>query len=294
MPPTILIVSDQIITTVWFKKHLKHKFHCIIENSEQNAIERLQATTVDLIIVDGRMGSSSFLVQIKKAVSPAWVPVLLITDNLKKAYRSKMIKAGASDFINEPLDENEVVGRITEALQTKERQKKIKELSSVLKENKKVSTTFADKFFLKPEVMRLIAESKEKKRPLATLFFRIDGYDALEKKVTPKKRELILLYVSDIILQLSGPSAILVPAKEGKFLLLIPDTTPEKAKEKAKQIQETLKKRPFKDTSGLIPLSISIALVQEDLPVDQIFAMADQALTKIEKTSQMISIRSTK
>lgn len=292
MSPTILIVSDHIITTVWFKKHLKQKFHCIIENSEELAIERLQTTSVDLIIVDGRMGNSSFLVKIKKTVSPAWVPVLLITDNLKKAYRSKMIKAGASDFINEPLDEKEVVEKIAEALQTKERQKKIKELSSVLKENKKVSTTFADKFFLKPEVMRLIAESKEKKRPLATLFFRIDGYDTLEKKVTTQKRDKILLYLSDIILQLSGPSAILVPAKEGKFLLLIPDTTPEKAKEKAKQIQDTLKKRPFKDTSGLIPLSISIALVQEDLPVDQIFAMADQALTKIEKTSQMISVRS--
>lgn len=294
MPPTILIVSDQIITTVWFKKHLKEKFHCIIENSEERAIERLQATTVDLIIVDGREAKPSFLLQIKKTVSPAWVPLLLITDNLKKAYRSKMIKAGASDFINEPLDERELLEKIDEALQTKERQKKIKELSSVLKENKKVSTTFADKFFLKPEVMRLIAESKEKKRPLATLFFRIDGYERLEKKVPPQKRDKILLYLSDIILQLSGPSAILIPAKEGKFLLFIPDTTPDKAKEKASRIQETLKKRPFKDTSGLIPLSISIALVQEDLPVDQIFAMADQALIKIEKTSQMISLRSQK
>lgn len=296
MPPTILIVTNQVLTSVWFKKHLKASYHCILESSETSALERIKSTSVEVIIIDGRLQGIpivSFLLQLKKTIGAHWIPILLISDNLKKAFRSRMTKAGVFDFLSDPLNDEEVHQALISCLKAKERQKKIGGISDLLKKNRKAGSeaAFTGKIFLDPKAMKLIANSKEKHKPLSFAFFKIDKFEELAKKHTPLKIEKILLYLSDIILQLSGASDILVPAKEGKFLLIMPDVNPEMAKERARQIQEKLKQKPYKDTSGLLPISISIALVKEDLPFEEISAMADQALKKIEKTSQIISLR---
>ncbi len=138
--PTLLIITDKMITSVWLKKHLKSLFHIIQEETEEQTLMRLQNTTVDCVIVDSNIKDlqpASFLMKLKKVLSPNWIPILLITDTLKKSYRMRMIKAGATDFLNDPLQEEEVLNRVNLSLQTKERQQKIIGLSDVLKTQKK-------------------------------------------------------------------------------------------------------------------------------------------------------------
>ena len=61
------------------------------------------------------------------------MPLLLITNQLKKKFISQALNAGVSDFINEPLDELEIGQRIAVALKFQQLQNKTSRIAGKLK-----------------------------------------------------------------------------------------------------------------------------------------------------------------
>jgi diguanylate cyclase (GGDEF)-like protein len=301
--PTLLIITDLVITGVWLKKHLKHLFFIIQEKSPEDALERLKNTVVNMIIIDGHLKDlhvPSPLTQIKKATSPERLPLLLITDNIKKSYQDRLRKAGITDFLNDPLEDEEVQSRVPNAMKTSERQKKVLGLSEVLKESKHQlsENVLSSKFMLSDKAIRELARAKKEKKPLIMALIAIDSYRELEERFGTLGIDKILLFFSKIITQFIRPKDILIPNKEGKFILIMPDTEEEPAQIIAEAIQNRLKEKSLNSSKGRLFLSSSIVLssynektkMQTESQFDKMLDLANSALKKTNKTSQIISI----
>lgn len=301
--PVLLIVTDLVITSVWLKKHLKDHFQIIHEKTEKGAIDRIKNTQIDFIIVDGHMKNLhplTFLLQLKKSISPKWVPILFITENLKKSFRDRVVKAGATDFLNEPLDEGELFSRIATSLKTSETQKKIKEISEELKQTRQnlPQNILSTKFLLSDKAIRELARAKREKTPLTIAIIRLDSFEEMEARFGTHGMDKLLMIFSNLLIESIAETDILIPSKDGKFILIMPGIDIAKAEKISEELRNKIQKRTFKTSKGTLSLSVSIVLTTYDEKnklgseeeFDRMLELAGGAMKKIQKTSQIISI----
>jgi len=301
--PILFILTDRIITGVWLKRHLQDQFHIIQEKTEKTALDRIQNSTIDFIIVDASLKEVNLfplLMKLKKAVSPHWIPIVVVTDNLKKAFRSRAMKAGATDFLQDPLDEAELYTRIANSLKANEQQRKIAEISEELKTYRQnlPQTVLSSKFLLSDKAIRALAKAKREKNPFTISLIRLDSFHELTERFGTRGMDKLLLIFSELLMPLISPKDILIPSKEGTFILIMPNTTLETAEETAEKIRKKVRERTLKTSKGTLTLSISIAVTTYDekgkrgseAEFDRMLEIASHALKKIEKTSQIISV----
>ena len=105
----------------------------IIGSSKLEALDYLNRTYISLVIIDEKTPNlelTSLCEEIRTAKGHAHTPILVITAHLKKSFIRKLIKAGATDFLREPLEEDEFHLRMEMAGEVMETQAKMASLSS--------------------------------------------------------------------------------------------------------------------------------------------------------------------
>lgn len=142
---TILVVDDEEINREILRALLESKGYTVIEavNGEE-ALRRIAEVQPDVILLDLMMPiMDGFETCRKLKVDPvtAPIPVLLVTSLTDRSDRLKGIEAGANDFLNKPIDAEDVILRVRNALFVKrlydeiqENYRKLKELEN-LKDN---------------------------------------------------------------------------------------------------------------------------------------------------------------
>lgn len=109
-----LRLMDALLTPLGYKVDMAH-------NSDE-AFERVSENVPDVILLDVMMpGMNGFEVckKFKSDVSTAQVPILMITSLSDRDNRLKGIKAGANDFLAKPIDKEDLIFRVKNALYTK-------------------------------------------------------------------------------------------------------------------------------------------------------------------------------
>ena len=88
----------------------------------EEALEKLASNPVDLILLDVMMpGMDGFEVirKIREDYSYRLIPIILVTALREAEDRVKGIEAGCDDFISKPLDETELLARVSSLLKVK-------------------------------------------------------------------------------------------------------------------------------------------------------------------------------
>ena len=128
----------------FFDAALEGGFDTIGVSSCDDLVDRLGFTKADLIIVDEKAASGGFSDAISKIRKACDAPILVVTGNLKKSHHRQLLTAGATDFIHEPLDVDEVKQCIDGAMQKKSVKKKVTGLvSQIPKVRKKLDKVVA-------------------------------------------------------------------------------------------------------------------------------------------------------
>jgi len=265
--PTLLIIADNPPVRFWLKKHLENQFYLIIAQKKEKAIEVVQHTRLDFIILDANFLDADPIDLTKELRQlNLLVPILLITGRLSKTYRESALEAGVTDFLFEQLDQEELETRIATGLKAAIIRKKTGELSEniVIPESALASDYLHHKFLLESEALHLLTHAREHQLPITIAIVRIDHY------ATQPQPEILPSFITLLKENLTKKD-LLVPLSEGRFLLLL-----SKNLEEAKKIARTIQSK-IKNTTA------TFAIV--DLDKEQSFnEMIDAAIKTLKQT----------
>ncbi len=285
--PIALIVSSDSATANFLRNTLRLSFQLIERTDAPSALEILQATSPDLVILDSEELEESPLLtlisQLRTALGERKKPILLITNNFKKKFAQDSLRAGATDFINKPLDEDEIEQRIAVAFQSFERTKSVLEVAKRSTPKPSSATSLSNREFLNDQAIKEISKARESGSSVTLLIIELD---ALKKDPLSSTTTLLPTLQSNL-----RKHDILIPQSPGKFILMLPKTSQRAAQLIAEVIRLDVEKVMF-------PLSVSIGLITWDPhhptrdssaeEFDQLIKVATQAVSEAKKTGNRI------
>ena len=130
----ILVVDDESCIANLIRHWLEQEgYSCETASSGAEALEKLQGTAFDLMITDIKMPKLSGieLLPLAQEIVPN-LAVVMITGTEDRSVANQILKAGAYGYLTKPLDQNEVLINVTNALErrrlTRESNERAKEL----------------------------------------------------------------------------------------------------------------------------------------------------------------------
>ena len=146
----VFVVDDdtcilEVVTVILEKAKIK----CTCFQNADDCLSRLKAGSCDLLITDVRMPGKDgveLLKQTKRMVP--WLPVLIITSYADIPLAVKVVKAGAADFIEKPLETESFLTVVRSAIRQND-------LASIVRGKKLTKTEMI--------ILRLILQSKSNK-----------------------------------------------------------------------------------------------------------------------------------
>ncbi|WP_424932784.1 HD domain-containing phosphohydrolase [Amaricoccus macauensis] len=123
----VLVVEDNSINLAVLKTIVSRIPGCSVSGLEDplEALSFAGRTPCDLVLVDfnmPRMNGVQFVQNLRENPTHAHVPVIMITADNDRDLRITAIEAGATDFLNKPVDPDELKVRVTNLLKLRKAQ----------------------------------------------------------------------------------------------------------------------------------------------------------------------------
>ncbi len=260
--PTLLVITDLPPVRYWIKSHLEDQFFIINAMTEKKALETVKTAHLDFVIIDSAIEDTdpvTLCTKIRALAPQNPFPILLITGRLKKSYRDQALDAGATDFLSDQLDPDELDLRIATGRKATEVRKKVADLSTVI-----AKSEFKNKALLKDRMIQFLDAAKKENKAVTMLVAQIDEFANLQSNYGLSTTDEILLPVSDLLNQSARGEDIITPASDGQFIILLSNTDPAETKKIAQQFQQKIKKHSFKTTQGPLKITTSFAVSKVD------------------------------
>ena len=120
MPQTVLVVDDSVTIRQMVSFTLTEAGFSVVEASDgQDALERLAAQRIDLIITDlnmPRLDGIGFIRALRSRATFKYTPVLMLTTESQESKRQEGRSAGATGWIVKPFQPNRLVQVIRKVL----------------------------------------------------------------------------------------------------------------------------------------------------------------------------------
>lgn len=301
--PVVLVVSQDASKINFLKRSLKN--FCIVgAESSASALEWLQSMAIDVLIIDEKIDGTSaldFSRQVRKVKDCVNTPILLISNNLKKAFTFQALNAGISDFINEPLDDQEIYQRILVAIRAKVVDQKMAFMASKIKEkaaSSKDIEQFKMRFLINDKALKEVSKARKTAGVLSLLLIELDAFKEFVRKWGEPLAEEALTSLTNLLNQSLRKYDVLYPQGGGRFLLLLPKTSKSAAAAIAETLREDISQASLLVNKPDLSLTVSIGLVCFDkaLPAsmnvyeqfDRLYDKVHHALDKAKKKGNSI------
>lgn len=263
--PTLLLVTDSPVIRVFFETITDNleDYALICVNSQIEAEDFLNKTYISFIVIDENTPYIELIPlceKIRTLREHAHTPILIITGHLKKAFTRNLLKAGATDFLREPLDEDEFLLRMEMASDIMETQQKITALSTRLPTGLTSTTSLNKRAIMDDRATKIIAVALSEKTSLALLLMEIDQYQKFQKARGENASHALLIDFGDHLQKLMRIQDLLFNQKYGKFAVFLPKTSEKGSQLIAENIQEYLETETFSAGNIRFNLTISIGV----------------------------------
>jgi CheY-like chemotaxis protein len=277
--PTLVLISKSEIHSIFLRHKLFHKYHIHTISSDSPKVEDLLGLKTDVILIDDEMlfgDIFNFCSNIKKKRDLQFVPILIISGNLKKSYLEKIKKAGALDILIEPLDEAELLLKLSHAIKYQQRHTKINIVAKNAQEIPREKSSHQRAVFNKTDALRIQKEIIEKK-PVTLIIIETAPFGKIE----------IERKVHVILSAKLGPKDLFIPLSEGKAMIILSNIASKKGEIFAKDLASEISK--------LSSLSFFISVVSQDPEGDILFPsleemirVARQCLTQAKSSNKKL------
>ncbi len=261
--PTLLLVTASPLVRAFFEKMIDklEDYALIITSSKLETFEYLEKTYISFIVVDEKtpnLDLTSFCTEIRKFRGHDHTPILIITSHLKKSFTRSLIKAGATDFLREPLDKDEFMLRMEMAGDVMQTQAKVSILTTRLSLEKTTPPSLEKRSFLDDRATRLIHDALSEKTALALILLKIDQYDQILKARGENVAHALTLDFEDHLQKLMRAQDLFYNQNQGKFAIFLPKTSHKASEFIAENIQEYLDAEIF--SAGNIRFTLTVSM----------------------------------
>jgi len=294
--PVALIVSEDSYKSAFFKRALKGMFHVIDASDSFTAVDWLKSVQASIIILDEKTLSTTWPIiaaHIRNLAGYREVPILLITNNLKKSFLVKAINIGISDFLNEPFDADEIFQRILVVTQSKPATKKIGLMAKKFKKTTASSSvsklSAPQRFVITENAIKEIASLQQKHKLLCLLLLEIDEFQKMVEETGADGEGKLLSHLEQLLKLHQRPLDMILPQGNGRFLMVLPNTSHRAAMAIAETLRSEIPKKPFAFRNRHFPLSLSIGLaaLDKNSPLSQ--STYDQFGSMLKKVDNALS-----
>lgn len=115
---SIIVADDSMFQRFLLSKAVQSLGHTVIEAKNGNeCLELARQNKAELLLLDLNMPGMSGL-EVLQAIHDETIPLktIVITADIQNTTRQRCAELGVTDFLNKPVDENQVTGKLTELL----------------------------------------------------------------------------------------------------------------------------------------------------------------------------------
>lgn len=198
---TILIVEDNDDLRSYIERLLAQEYNVLLARDGLEGLEIALSNDPDLILTDvmmPRMSGDELLSAIRSKPEIADVPIIFLTARTGESLAAEGLRAGASDYIQKPFDENELLARISNLIKLRDQQNELIELNRKLESTiehqmaELVKTGELKRFLPRPVVEVVMSQASvgevtfERKR-ITVLFADLVGFTDLTDRLEPEE-----------------------------------------------------------------------------------------------------------
>jgi len=263
--PALLLVTASPVTRSFFETITDklEDYALISVNSEIEALDYLDKTFISFIVIDENTPYVELIPlceKIRALPGLGQPPILVITAHLKKSFTRNLLQAGATDFLREPLDEDEFFHRMEMASTVKETEQKITTLTTHFSGDVTSGVSLKKRAIMDDRATKIIEVALQEKSSLSLLLMEVDQYQKFQKKRGENAAHALLIDFDDHLQKLMRIQDLLFNQKEGRFAAFLPKTSEKGSQLIAENIQEYLETETFSAGNIRFNLTISIGV----------------------------------
>ena len=292
----ILVVDDEHVARRMVEKTLTRLGHTIVlANSGEDAWKKMQEDHIRFVITDWNMPIMDGVQLIKKiraTTLPSYVYVILVTSNSKDEDIVEGLYAGADDYLTKPFNPAELEARVA-----------VGERMLALEDNLTIANNQLEKLAMVDSLTGLLnrraiykfargelERARRVSEPISVIFLDIDKFKEVNDQHGHLRGDEALKLVAQIIKERSRAYDGIGRWAGDEFLVVLPGTTAENAKNAAKRIVEGIALIELINLDGDMFSLTASAGVATQLKVtgavallDDIIQAADEALYRAKE-----------
>lgn len=286
---SLALITNATYFPIYFKKKLDAIYHITPVDAQDFTLEDIKFIFADVIVIDDKpFGNEIFklLTQIRRMPNYHDKPIIIITAKLKKSYIDLLIKAGANDFIREPLEDKDVLDRLKNVEKYHEMSSKLHTLAGKMTSSSEVHTTLKDRFLLNKLALQPMHRTIKEGGYICVMFLSVDQKMRLtEEGFNDMTNHLKVSVRNDDLLFAIG---------HGVFLVMLDNTAAKKGFMIAQSLKDDVSSNKFSAQSGKEAFTLSIGMAAQTKPpykdLSYMIRDAKNALTLAEKNGNQIII----
>ena len=268
-PPLVLVLCKALLHIRFFKDVFLDNYDLLETQSTSNFLELLRNVQVDYIIIDERVieaSLESLAKEIKTITGDRYIPIIIMTRNLKKSYETQLKSIGISGIIREPLEKKEILSVLGSQNQKTVIQNKVRGLSALISPlNSNVSLELKHRLALNNKASEQLKKIVQEKQTITLLMIEIDEYPPLILQNGEAAGPPILKSAEMLLDAQRRPQDVLISLGGGKWILILPKTSKQVGIMVAEDIQKTIQMSTFLVYEEAIKLSVSIGLTEQNI-----------------------------
>jgi len=288
--PGVLLVEDSRITKTLLSRNLSKHYTLFDANDGQEAWAMLCDTPeIELVITDINMPhltGHQLLVRIRKSENARirQLPVIVMTTADDNVDRNLAFLNGASDFINKPIDEMELLARTRVhhklASTIRELEKSRAQLVELATTDPLTKLNNRRTFFEQAEQHMVMAERYQ--TDLAMIVLDIDFFKKINDSHGHHGGDAVLVSVATLLTDKIRSVDTVARMGGEEFALLLPGTNRLGAAVMAERIRAAIEQHPFHASGLILRVTASLGIASTDIDLaenpEELLAVADRRL----------------
>jgi len=297
----VLLVEDRETSAERIVEYLSRHHAVETEDRPEQALFRIADGGFDVVVISLDLDGFDALrlcSQMRSLERTRTVPIVLLTHPEAKGRVMRGLDIGVNDYIQRPVDRNELLARIRT-------QVKRKRYSDRLRDNVELSVTMAltdpltglhNRRYLEAHLEMLVSRTEIRGQALSAMILDIDHFKAINDTYGHKVGDRVLTEFADRVRKSIRGIDLACRFGGEEFVVIMPETPESLAIRVGERIRRAIAEAPFRidDLSGEIEITVSIgvaAYTPTDNTPDNILRRADQALyaAKREGRNRVVS-----